>query len=384
MNVLIAWHAAVEPAYRKLYAELALQGVRLMAVIPAYWTEGCRLQSFREGPRDSRYEWITLNTVFVDRIRAFMYPNVFTLCRRVLGFKPDIFHIVEEPFSVSAAQFALIRDVFCPKAKIVLQSFENLDVYQGFPFRYVQDFNLKRADALVITPREGREIWERRGFKGEMYTVPLGVDTEVFRPLEKTENAGGTMPFYVPNNENFNVGYVGRLLEEKGIDNLVDAVHLLKEMGRRVSLFIVGSGGLRKMLEERAAALGLSQNVQFIDKLEQRQLALFYRRVDALVLPSITTKGWKEQFGRVLVEAMACRVPVIGSSSGEIPNVVGDAGLIFKEGDAGELCKSLDRLIKDKELREQLALKGLQRVREMYAWTAVAKELVGIYKEVLK
>ena len=384
VKVLITWHAAVEPAYRKLYAKLSLQGVELLAVTPSCWTEGCRLQRFREGAQDSGYEWMTLNIVFTDHIRAFFYPNVFSLARRVLAFKPDIFHIIEEPFSAAAAQFILLRDIFCPEAKIILHSFENLDIHQGFPFSYIRDFNLRRADTLVTTPKEGKKLWENGGFKGEIYTIPLGLDTDLFRPLEKTEDFSRPVSSYTPNRGNFNISYVGRLLEGKGIDDLIDATYLLKKMGRQVALFIVGSGNLRKKLEEKVSSLQLSQEVQFINNLKQSQLPLFFHHVDVLVLPSTTGTKWKEQFGRVLVEAMACKVPVVGSSSGEIPNVVGDAGLIFKEGNVKDLSGCLDLLIVNKEARERMALKGFKRVKEMYTWTTVAKKLAGIYEEVLK
>jgi glycosyltransferase involved in cell wall biosynthesis len=383
LKVLITWHAAVEPAYRKLYQELSLNGVELLTITPSCWTEGCRLQRFREGARDSGYEWMTLNTVFTDHIRAFFYPNVISLARRVLAFKPDIFHIMEEPFSAAVAQFTLLRDTFCPNAKIILYSFENIDVCQRFPFGSIQNFNLKRADALTVVSKESRGIWERRGFRRTIYDVPLGIDPEVFKPLERSE-PHASLPFPVEGNSGFKVGYLGRLVDGKGLDNLIDAIHLLKKDGKSVTLFLVGSGNLRKELEEQANALGLRQEVRFIDGLEQRQLPVFFHRIDALVLPSVTTPLWKEQFGRVLVEAMACKVPVVGSSSGEIPNVVGDAGLIFQEGDVRALCKSLDSLIADEALREQTAQKGFRRVRDMYTWPAVAKKLAGIYEEVLK
>lgn len=383
MKVLITWHAAVEPAYRKLYTELSLKGVKLLAVAPTYWTEGCRLQSFKEKVQDSCYEWAVLNTVFTDRIRAFVYPNVISLCWRVSRFNPDIFHVIEEPFSLSAAQFVLIRDTLCPEAKIILNSFENIDIYQGFPFRHAQDFNLKRADALIIAPKEGRNIWEDRGFSRKIYHVPLGVDTKVFHPLDESELSSNN-PFPMPNNDIFNVGYIGRLTEEKGVNILVEAIHLLKNNGNRVALFLVGSGSLRKELEKKVCMLGLSQDAKFINHLEQHELPVFLHHMDALVLPSITTTWWKEQFGRVLVEAMACKVPVVGSSSGEIPNVVGDAGLIFEEGNAKALSESLDTLIRDETQREKMALKGLNRVKEMYAWPAVANRLIEIYKEILR
>jgi quercetin dioxygenase-like cupin family protein len=87
-------------------------------------------------------------------------------------------------------------------------------------------------------------------------------------------------------------------------------------------------------------------------------------QLDALVLPSLTRPNWKEQFGRVLVEAMACGVPVVGSDSGEIPRVIGQAGLSFPEGDAGALRASLAELMGSERRRAELGARGRIRVLE--------------------
>jgi len=93
---------------------------------------------------------------------------------------------------------------------------------------------------------------------------------------------------------------------------------------------------------------------------------------DAVVLPSYATRTWKEQFGRVLVEAMACGTPVIGSDSGEIPHVVGEAGLIFPEKDAPALRDCLKRMIEDPALRQRLIALGRARAEREYSCEAVA------------
>jgi glycosyltransferase involved in cell wall biosynthesis len=107
-----------------------------------------------------------------------------------------------------------------------------------------------------------------------------------------------------------------------------------------------------------------------------------YRRMDVLVLPSRTTHKWKEQFGRVLVEAMASSTPVIGSDSGEIPNVIGDAGLVYPEGDARALAHEITRIRKDEDLHHELVAKGLERVRNYYTWTRIAEMLEHLIREV--
>jgi len=101
-------------------------------------------------------------------------------------------------------------------------------------------------------------------------------------------------------------------------------------------------------------------------------------------LPSHTTRAWKEQFGRVLIEAMSCGVPVVGSSSGEIPNVIGDAGLIYPEGDVRALATTLQRLAEQPELYADLARRGRARVLERYTQAALARQYYEVYRSMLK
>ena len=91
---------------------------------------------------------------------------------------------------------------------------------------------------------------------------------------------------------------------------------------------------------------------------------------------------WVEFFGRVLIEGMACEVPVIGSDSGEIPNVIGDAGLVFPEEDVEALADRLRRIIQDKSLRLQLIQRGLERVKE-FMWETIAQQTYEVYRELL-
>jgi glycosyltransferase involved in cell wall biosynthesis len=113
------------------------------------------------------------------------------------------------------------------------------------------------------------------------------------------------------------------------------------------------------------------------------QVPPFLNTLDVVVMPSIEIESWKEQFGRVLVEGMACGVNVVGSDSGEIAHVIGDAGLVFPPGDAAALTGCLRRLRDDPQLRTALREEGLRRAREMYTQQSVADQTVAAYREVM-
>jgi glycosyltransferase involved in cell wall biosynthesis len=103
---------------------------------------------------------------------------------------------------------------------------------------------------------------------------------------------------------------------------------------------------------------------------------------DVLVLPSLTRSNWKEQFGRILVEAMACQVPVVASNSGEIPNVVGDAGLLVPEGDPGALRDGVAALLDEPARRLALGQAGRARVLARYTHRRIAEQTAQVYCQV--
>ena len=128
----------------------------------------------------------------------------------------------------------------------------------------------------------------------------------------------------------------------------------------------------------------IADRVRFLPWMPSAQTVDYYRSLDVLVLPSRSRSNWKEQFGRVLVDAMACGVPVIGSTCGEIPNVIGDAGLIFPEGDAAALRDCLHALRNDPSLRRDLAQRGRQRVLDRFTQAQIARQTYAVYCDVMR
>lgn len=171
----------------------------------------------------------------------------------------------------------------------------------------------------------------------------------------------------------FVVGYAGRLVPEKGVMTLVEATRFMPD----AAVMVAGEGPL-------AAQMRHEPHVKLLGWVPRTEMASFWSQLDVMVLPSLTDgKKWVEQFGRVIVEAMAAGVPVVGSDAGRIPDTIGDAGLIFHEGDAAGLGQALDRLRTSPELRSELREKGLARVHNLYSHEVLMGRTVRFYQEML-
>ena len=293
------------------------------------------------------------------------YPNLGKQIRRV---QPDLVHIDEEPYNLATAQALWLAHR--ARAKSLFFSWQNILRRYPLPFRRLERYVLDRADYGITGNQESAEVWRTKGYRGPLAVIPqFGVDPKVFVPGGARDPGRG-----------FIVGYVGRLGEERGVDLLLEALSGLEGMWRA---YIQGSGPARDSLQTQARDLGIAGRVTFDAWIPSAQMPGYYQQLDAIVVPSRTRPNWKEQFGRVLVEAMACGVPVIGSDSGEIPNVIGDAGLVFPEDDVESLRVNLLRLLRDLDLREDLAQRGRQRVLAHYTQAQVAAETHRVYQAVL-
>ena len=353
---------------RKLLLMSAADDVAIRHVRPARWND--ELLRVEQPPESTG----SLQQVGVPMIGRPNDPHravYATLDFGMLRFRPHIVHAEEEPDSLSALQIIAARQLFAAEARLLLHTWQNLERPRRPWVNVVQTLSLRGADGILCANREAQAILHRRKYRGRTWVLPaIGVDTRVFYPRENRETRQG-----------FCVGYVGRLVPEKGLDTLVNALGMLETPN--VTLRIIGNGPYRADLQRHVAELGLSERVHLESPLPPEQVALAMCQMDALVLPSRTTSVWKEQFGRVLVEAMACGIPVVGSDSGAIPEVIGDAGLIFPEGDARALADCLRQLADSPALRRQLEVRGRQRVARCYSQDEIAAKTLQVYREML-
>lgn len=352
---------------RKVELLAAQPDLTICHICPRFWQD--ELMQVKQNTSHSTYRQIAVNIRRSSDPHRALYR---TLTFALRDFRPDLIHAEEEPDSLPALQIAAARRLFAPRAKLLLNTWQNVERSLKWYVRVIMRSTLRASDGLFCANNEAQERLRRQSYHKPTTVLPaLGVDTRVFAPGESTRR------------DHFAIAFLGRLVPEKGLDTLIDAVDQIVRSDEQppMQLRIIGDGPYRSDLVRYAEKLGNA--VQFVAALSPAQVAQQLQQIDALVLPSRTTPVWKEQFGRVLIEAMACGVPVIGSDSGAIPEVIGEAGLIFPQGDATALAECLRRLIASPELRVELVQRGLARVQAHYTQERIAQRTLEFYRQVL-
>jgi glycosyltransferase involved in cell wall biosynthesis len=366
MKVLVIWKALVSEAYHKKLKELAkFKDIELTLIVPTKWNNINLEKKYCE-----EYKIIPRKVILNGHNHLHWYPGLEKVVRQI---RPDIFHIEEEHYSL--VTFQAIRLAKKYNIKCLFVSWQNIYKEYPFPFSWIEGYNLEKTDYAIAGSKEVKDILIRKGFASDCISIiPLGTDPLLFCRMESTELRSRLRL------EAFTIGYIGRFVIEKGVMDLLKAASQIKS---KFNLLMVGSGRLKYKIKAEGRRLGILEGIKILDSIPSSQVPNYINCMDCLVLPSRTTKKWKEQFGRVLIEAMSCEVPVVGSDSGEIPNVIGDSGLVFKEGDIGDLSSKLELLMNDIDLRMELAKKGRQRVLNNISQEIVARETYNIYKEIM-
>lgn len=365
MKVLMISKALVVGAYHGKLRELSRLGVDLSVIVPERWGN----QTLERVEPDG-YELRVLHCRFTGAHHFHYYPAIAKVIRERNW---DIVHIDEEPFNFVSFHAARV----CAKAKrrAIFFTWQNLMKEYPPPFGLFERRTFQSASGAVTGNAEATNILQRRGFRKPIEMIPqFGIDPAIFRRQE-----AGELRRKLGLSGSFAVGFIGRIVPEKGLDTVVRALNLLPA---DYTFVPVGSGPYRAELESRARGLGLEKRVRWAPWVNSAEVPEYLNAFDALVLPSRTTRAWKEQFGRVLVEAMACETCVVGSDSGEIPNVIGDAGLVFREGDERALAERLRKLAEDPPLRESMGQRGRERVLEHYTHAKIARDTVSFYEQV--
>ena len=359
-------------AQRKIEALAQHDDIEVTLIVPTWWRYALRDIPL-EKRHDPRYRIVAGRVALSGRINGhFYWPDTLLA---VKDFAPDVLHIEQEPTSLAALQWLAVNRLRA-RVHTVLFTWENLGVRHSAPQRLVESFTLRQLDHVIAGNRAGEALLRRKQFARPITVMPLvGVDAEQFAPpaddgLRRSLGLDGARV----------VGYLGRLVAEKGVADLLDAIVRLPA---DVKLLMVGKGPAQPALEKHAARLGVRERVVFVDAVPHNSVVRYLNCMDVFVLPSRTTPFWVEQFGHVLIEAMACAVAVVASSSGAIPEVIGDAGLIFREGDVGDLRAKLTRLLDDAALRATLAARGRERVLAEYTNDVLARKTIAVYRSLL-
>lgn len=388
MKILVASHTYIVDLNREKLRELARlePNLEVMVVVPKRWKPGGVQKKLIESkPVDEgNFRVVPVSNFSKSQQGLLMFG--FDLFNVLREFQPDIMQVEQGAKSLAYAQFITNNRLLKLGAKNVFFTWWNLPYEVKFPLSALERYNLNNTDGVVVGNQDGATILREHGYEGAMTVLPqLGVDEQLFCPqnvLDLREELGITPQEFV-------VGFVGRFVEEKGLMTLAKALQGLGDRPWR--WLLLGRGPLREPLEAWAKEQGLADKLTFVESVPHDQVSRYINLLDTLLLPSETTYrfktlssvGWKEQFGHVLIEAMACRVPVIGSDSGEIPHVIGESGLVFPEGDADRLRDCLLKLMENPELAGELAQRGYHRALAEYTNRAIAQKQLAFYKELL-
>ncbi len=371
MRIVILSKACVIGPYQRKLEELArLTGAGLTALVPPCWRDErgiVHLDRLHTAGYELRVVPLALNGHF----HLYFFLGLGRILRQL---RPHVLHIDEEPYNL--ATFLALRAARGVGAQFLFFAWQNIPRRYPAPFSWMERYVLAHTDYALAGNSEAEAVLRNKGYHGPGRVIAqFGVDPEMFRfsPPHRESRDVGLRPFVI--------GYSGRLVREKGVDLLLRAVARLEGAWQ---LWILGDGPERIGLASLAEELGITDRVTFKGMVPASQMPKQYPLLDALVLPSRTFPNWKEQFGRVLIEAMACGVPVVGSDSGEIPHVIGEAGWIFPEGDVAALSAALACLQADSGLRRELALRGRARVMANYTQAHVAAATYEVYQELMR
>ncbi len=365
MKVLLYWHDIYLP-----YSDYLIRGFaahseisQLCIVGPKnYEADAIYSEMINEEPFSEKILFERMQTYSLRK----KWGPISEFKRCVKSFKPDCIIVLDEAFSINVLNAGIANFLTRNKATILFYGFENIKqtppfqflisnfsltnigVFLRKTFRYLlidallQPIRSRLVDGGLVCYCESVDVVHQFGWTPKIQIGWWGLDLKPFWALSGAGSHGLDSKDHSAHESPKTIGYVGRFVSEKGVLDVLDTLTLL---GDQYSLVLVGGGPLEARLKERIQELSLDDRVKLIPPKSRTELAALYVSFDLLVLPSKTDYFWKEQYGRVLVEAMACGIPVVGSRSGAIPIVIDDASRCFAEGDIEQMAKIIKATI---------------------------------------
>ncbi len=378
MRLLVVSHSCATSLNQQIYAEIQRQtGWDITIVVPANWRDefGNKLKPVRwpdfRGTLESVGVWANgsiILHVYRHRWGRFLARGKF-----------DLIYVNHEPYALAIAQIAW-ANARGPKLPMGFYSCQNIAKHYPPPFRWFEQMVYRHSRFAFPITEEVAAVLRKKGFSGEMAVCPLPLDPTLYRTYSREE-----WPEVMHRDEKtVMLGFVGRVVEEKGLRTLALALKALRDLDWK--LLLVGLGPFLTSFKLLLAEGGVSGRLVEAGFVSHEETPKYLAGLDVLVLPSETQANWKEQFGRVIPEALACGAAVVGSDSGEIPKLVGASGggLIFPERDAESLANALRYLIVDRERRREMAARGGAWVREHLVLDRVAARMIATIRHAAK
>ena len=326
-----------------------------------------------DADEEDSFQLKTVRANFTKRIHFFYYS---TPLKSILQSGFDLVHAWEEPYVTVGMQIAF----FTPRGTpLVFRTAQSLSKSYPLPFRWIERYCVRRMAGWIFSGGLVEEnLLKRPGYaERPRLQAPLGFDTGA---MFVDRSAGEAVLRKLGWDDSIPIiGYLGRFVTDKGLRVLMQALDGIREPWRAL---LVGNGPM--LAELQGWANQHPGQVALCTDVRHENVAPYINAMDMMVAPSLTCPHWREQFGRMLVEAFACGVPVIGSDSGEIPFVIRDSGVVVPENDSIALGQAILNLMGDPSIRKEFSDRGLERAHSEYTWAKIATKTLGFFEEILE
>jgi glycosyltransferase involved in cell wall biosynthesis len=362
MRAVILSHLYADPANRAKLRCLAGLGVSLAVAVPDRWAANDRRVHSTQWGDDNGIRVVPVSVRGRMSDPSRLLWNAKTLRRLLTDFRPDLLHIEEEPWTQPAAvSLRLARRL---GIRTVLSTAESLPRGHGLGHRFRRERSLRLAQGIIGANRLALALATKRRPSIPHLALP---------------RIGVTPPPQVPReaHQGMAIGFVGRLVPERGLDLLFRAC---VGLSGRWTLTVIGTGPSQEELESLAERLGLSARVSWLGPLPREAVDEIWPRLDCVVFPARTTPRWVATAARGALHAMANGVAVVASDSGALPEIVGDTGRIVPEENVPALAAALQELSADRAECERLGSAGRKRIMDQFSDSAIAGKTLSFWR----
>jgi glycosyltransferase involved in cell wall biosynthesis len=383
MNLLVIGHPFLFAYNQKKYVAMKRldRNLRLCLIVPSRMRERFEMTDCQLHPALSREEVVPLRARPARSHMTYLYPPR-RMGEILRSFQPHVIHLDPgEPQALITVETIALQRRFAPGAAVTLWTVDNLLRRRRFPLgavkRRLRDYSLRRVTAMLACNRRAAELLRAEGrYGGPVEVIPqYGLDVTEYQPGTESElrEALGLSGSLV-------VGFVGRLVPEKGLRLLIAALGRLPSLPWK--LLLVGAGPLEREIRRDWMAR-FPGRIVLVPAVPYESVPRYLRCSDIFVLPSNSTPHWMEQFGFTLAQALMLGIAAIGSSSGAIPEVLGPGGIVFEEGNTEALARALEELLNSRARREQLGALGREFALQNYTQEGVAGRYLAVFEKAL-
>jgi glycosyltransferase involved in cell wall biosynthesis len=379
LRILAIGHSYVLARNRGIPRSIASHAdCEVSVAAPTYFSGDLRELELEPEPAGSPLKLVPLDTTRSRLIHVFGYDGRALKALLEKG-QFDVIHVWEEPYIYAGYQIGRAVQRYS-RARLIFRTAQNLSKRYPPPFSFFEKQTLACAHGWIAGGQLVFDAMLARGYDATQGRVlPLGIDTAVFHPLSSELKAQTRAELGLPP-ESMVIGFLGRLTLAKGVRLLLRAVEQLPP-ALPWSLLFLGSGLETQHILRWARKRGWEARVR-VRLVRHDEVPRFLGAVDVLAAPSQTTTRWKEQFGRMIIEAFACGVPVIGSDSGEISNVMAGAGVVLAEADSARWAAEINAILVEPEYHQSLAQSGLARAHQ-FDEGKLAEQYTAFYRYIL-